>query len=205
LTQSYPNLINLTLRQCGLSDTQLTKIINSCHNIKYLDISDNPITGKSLEYLGPNIEALICGDLATDELIETFLMHITNGNGIHVKKLSIFGELSSLKLLKRFKNLEKLELHFFSDEELIDYLSVIGFLSLEELVLEQIRCFDHMSAIDDNQFVLMLKKSCYLKKLVISGEYGWHSRLSNDSLQMLPKLCPILESLTLTGNQIKRH
>ena len=155
--------------------------------------------GTSVSNLGPRIECLICGDLSNDEPIETILNNITKGNGINLKCLTIFGALSPLEPLNLFRNLSELSLHFHTDEENASYLSAIGCLSLRVLALEQIRCYEQLSAIDDRQFTEMLKKSKELERLVITGDYEWDLRLSDKSLEKLVKLCPNLREINLTG------
>ena len=199
LSNAYPDLTSLTLRQCKLSEDQLTKVIQYCTNLHFLDISDNEYVGKSVRYLGPKIECLICGDLSNDEAIDTILSNVAFGNGRHVKYLSIFGALGSLKTFIEFDQLSKLELHFYTDEELPNYLSDIGTLSLTSLVLEQIRCYECPSAINAVQFEQMLQKSSNLKRLQITGDFDWNLRLNDNSLKKLAFLCPNLRELTLNG------
>lgn len=201
LTQAYPNLRSLTLRQCRLTEHELTKIIEACDQLKYLDISDNEVVGASVSRLGPRIETLICGDLSNEETIESILTNISKGHGINVKSLTIFGGLSSLERLKKFSNLTQLSLHFHTEEENASYLSAIGQLSLSVLVLEQIRCYEQMSAIDERQFVEMLKNSKQMQRLAINGDYEWDLRLNDNCLQRLITLCPALEEFSLTGIQ----
>jgi hypothetical protein len=201
LTQAYPNLSSLTLRQCRLTEQELTKIIVACDQLKYLDISDNEVVGESVTKLGPRIETLICGDLSNEETIESILFNISKGNGINVKSLTIFGGLSSLQTLEKFKNLTQLCLHYHTDEENASYLSAIGQLSLNVLVLEQIRCYEQMSAIDERQFSDMLKNSKHMQRLAINGDYEWDLRLSDNCLEKLIKMCPTLEDFSLTGNE----
>ena len=174
----------------------------ACDQLKYLDISDNEVVGASVTMLGPKIETLICGDLSNEESIESILINISKGHGINVKSLTIFGALSSLECLKNFNNLTQLSLHYHSDEENASYLSPIGQLSLNVLVLEQIRCYEQMSAIDERQFVQMLKNSKQMQRLAINGDYEWDLRLSDDCLQRLINLCPTLEELSLTGSEL---
>ncbi|KAI2805372.1 putative VIER F-box protein 1, partial [Blomia tropicalis] len=200
LSNSYPNLTSLTLRQCKLSESQLTKVIQHCKNLQFLDISDNICVGRSVRYLGPSIECLICGDLSNDEGIDTILSNIAFANGRHVKYLSIFGALGSLKTFSEFDRLSKLELHYYTDEELPNYLSDIGMLSLTSLVLEQIRCYESPSAINVTQFDQMLARSPNLRRLQITGDFDWNLRLNDNSLKKLTTLCPKLQEITLNGN-----
>lgn len=199
LSNSYPNLTSLTLRQCKLSESQLTKVIQHCKNLQFLDISDNICVGRSVRYLGPSIECLICGDLSNDEGIDTILSNIAFANGRHVKYLSIFGALGSLKTFSEFDRLSKLELHYYTDEELPNYLSDIGMLSLTSLVLEQIRCYESPSAINVTQFDQMLARSPNLRRLQITGDFDWNLRLNDNSLKKLTTLCPKLQEITLNG------
>lgn len=199
LSNAYPNLTSLTLRQCKLSEEQLTKVVQCCSNLHFLDISDNDYVGHSVRYLGPKIECLICGDLSNDESIEAILSNVAFGYGRHLKHLSIFGSLGSLKMFAEFDQLSKLELHFYTDEELPNYISDIGVLSLTSLVLEQIRCYECPSAINVIQFEQMLQKSSNLQRLQITGDFDWNLRLKDDSLRKLTILCPNLKELTLNG------
>jgi len=199
LSNAYPNLTSLTLRQCKLSEEQLTRVVQCCTSLHFLDMSDNNYVGKSVRYLGPNIECLICGDLSNDESIESILSNVAFGNGRHVKYLSIFGALGSLKTFVEFDQLSKLELHFYTDEELPNYLSDIGILSLTSLVLEQIRCYECPSAINPTQFEQMLQKSHNLLRLQITGDFDWNLRLNDDCLKKLASFCPHLQELTLNG------
>lgn len=97
-------------------------------------------------------------------------------------------------------NLESLHLHYFShEEEPSNVFNVIGCLKVKELVLEQIRCHDLLSAIDDNQFVAMIRGGA-LRKLAILGEYGWILRLSDYAIHELCCKCQRLRHLTLNGN-----
>ena len=192
-------MTSLTLRQCKLSEKRLTRVIQNCSNLQFLDISDNEYVGKSVRYLGPNIECLICGDLSNDEAIDSILSNVAFGNGRHVKYLSLFGALGSLKTLVEFKQLSKLELHFYTDEELPNYLSDIGVLSLTSLILEQIRCYESPSAINVAQFEQMLQRSPHLRRLQITGDFDWNLRLNDDSMKKLASMCPNLQELTLNG------
>ncbi|KAH9418575.1 hypothetical protein DERP_003900 [Dermatophagoides pteronyssinus] len=202
LNRTYPLLQSLTLRQCHLNEQQLTTVIRYCSSINYLDISDNQRVGKSVRYLGENIECLICGNLAEDESIEQILANIAFGNGKNVHYLSIFGPLNdSLKIFKEFDKLNKLELHFHSDnDDQTTWLSDIGLLSLNSLVLEQIRSYESPSTINHQQFEQMLRRSKNLQRLQIIGDFDWNLRLNDFSLQSLSEQCPILKELTLIGN-----
>ena len=201
LNRTYPLLQSLTLRQCHLNEQQLTTVIRYCSSINYLDISDNQRVGKSVQYLGENIECLICGNLAEDETIEQMLANIAFGNGKNVHYLSIFGPLNdSLKIFKEFDKLNKLELHFHSDnDDQTTWLSDIGLLSLNSLVLEQIRSYESPSTINHQQFEQMLRRSKNLQRLQIIGDFDWNLRLNDFSLQSLSEQCPILKELTLIG------
>lgn len=200
LSAAYPKLTSLTLRQCKLTEAQLTIITRNCSSLCFLDISDNIQVGKSVRYLGPSIKCLICGDLSSDESIETIVSNIAFGNGRHVEYLSLFGSLGSLKPFSEFRQLSHLELHYFTDEELPAYLADIGMLSLTSLVLEQIRCYESPSALNHTQFVQMLQRCSRLRRLQITGDFDWNLRLTDESLQKLTTLCPGLQELTLNGN-----
>lgn len=199
LSQAYPNLTSLTLRQCKLNEDQLTSVIKHCDQLIFLDISDNILIGKSVRYLGPNIKCLICGNLSNYESIDTILSNIVFGNGKFIHYLSLFGALGSLKAFAQFKQLTNLELHFYSDDELATYLADIGLLSLHSLVLEQIRCYESPSVLNHLQFKEMLKHSQNLYRLQITGDCDWNLRINDESLKLLAQLCPQIKELTLNG------
>lgn len=89
LTCAYPNLSKLTLRHCHLHDDEVEKIVRGCLRIKYLDISDNPVTGSALAHVPATLETLIVGDLSTELSIESHLGNIVSGNGRFVKVGSV--------------------------------------------------------------------------------------------------------------------
>lgn len=199
LSQAYPNLTSLTLRQCKLNEEQLTSVIKNCDQLIFLDISDNILIGKSVRYLGSNIKSLICGNLSNYESIDTILSNLVFGNGKLIHYLSIFGALGSLKAFAQFKQLTQLELHFYTDDELATYLADIGTLSLHSLVLEQIRCYESPSVLNHLQLKEMLKRSNNLYRLQITGDCDWNLRINDDSLKLLVQLCPQIKELTLNG------
>ncbi|XP_054157446.1 uncharacterized protein LOC128955792 [Oppia nitens] len=201
LTQAFHNLTSLTLRQCQLATEDLTKVIDASNQLKHLDIGDNPRLAACIRQIGSRIESLVCGDLSSGEKLDSLLGHIVNGNGKHLKRLSIFGMLGPLDQLKLMTRIDHLELHYYMDDERpVDYLSDIGHLELRTLVLEQIRCYEMISAVDERQFAAMLRNSRDLRQLAITGDYEWDLRLSDKSLDRLSTLCPKLEELTITGN-----
>lgn len=155
--------------------------------------------GRSVRHLGPRIECLIAGDLSNEESIDTILSNLVAGNGRQLKYLSLFGALGPLRAFSEFAQLGKLELHFYTDEELPNYLGDIGSLSLSSLVLEQIRCYECPSAVNAAQFEAMLGRSKGLRRLQITGDFDWNLRLTDESLRRLTILCPVLEELTLNG------
>ncbi|CAG2105596.1 unnamed protein product, partial [Medioppia subpectinata] len=209
LTQAYPNLSSLTLRQCRLTEPELTKIITACDRLKHLDISDNQWVGASIKHLSAGIESLVCGDLSNDESLEQILANLIAGPGRHLRSLTLSGALSPLHALQHMIELRELELHYHTDDDdegvgaggvTGGVLADIGHLCLHGLVLEQIRCYDQRSAVDERQFQLMLKRSPELRRLAIVGDYEWDLRLSDKSMHRLTVMCPALEDLTLTGN-----
>lgn len=202
LSEAYPSLTSLTLRQCKLTEDQLTCVIKHCDRLRFLDISDNLSVGRSVRHLGPEIECLICGDLSNEESIESILSNVAYGNGRHLRYLSVFGALGSLRTFNEFHRLRVLELHFYTDEELPNYLAEIGQLSLTSLVLEQIRCYESPSALNHDQFEQMLRRSKQLQRLQITGDFDWNLRLNDDSMRVLTTLCPQLQELTLNGNPV---
>lgn len=203
LPDVYSSLTSLTLRQCRLNDRQLTHVIKACQDLRFLDISDNTNVGKSVRHLGPAIECLICGNLSNDESLDKMLSNVAFGNGRHLKSLSMFGGLASLKALVEFDRLTSLELHYYTDEELPNYLGEIGCLSLTSLVLEQIRCYECPSAVSASQFEMMLARSPKLQRLQITGDFDWNLRLNDESLRLLATSCPELQELTLNGMMVQ--
>ncbi|CAG2107282.1 unnamed protein product [Medioppia subpectinata] len=208
LMVNFPALHSLQVRNATAGDAHRLRdcevILLSLPELIYLDVSDNElITGASFRLLGKACETLCAGSVNADVNISPILSALSESSNTTLRHLELKGCVDQpVWPLGRWRHsLRRLSIRFYcpQDQTLDTMSSISALANLEDLALHQERCYDEPSAIDGHSLRTIAAQCLGLRRLAITGEYGWRLRLDDRAVQYFVHKCQQLDSFVLTA------
>ncbi|KAH9396193.1 hypothetical protein TYRP_019946 [Tyrophagus putrescentiae] len=208
LVQCFETLSTLSLTNVGLTEETTELLLRQLPLLQELNIADNEsIEGHCLQHLGAGIAHLTAGSFNLQVSILNLLGGIVRSAAAPgLRHLELTGCISgNLHALQSLPALDCLQLHFYTDriisaDNFAPFASLPRLGRLQTLVLQQEYCYEERSAVDGDLVAAIVRNCGQLRRLEISGEFGWRLQLNDQSLVAIAEHGRNLRHLLLAGN-----